>query len=405
MEVLRVAVIGGGAAGIFSAISVKKHFPNANVTVFEKSTKLLSKVKVSGGGRCNVTHNQLNIKHLAKNYPRGENFLKKAFSQFSVEDTISWFNNRGVELKVESDNRMFPISNSSQTIIDAFLTEIQKQKIEVVKDLGMKNLVFNDSKWSVTFSDDSVQIFDKIIVAIGGQKRRDRFQIFESLGHHIIEPVPSLFTFNVYQNNIVELMGLAATLVNVKIQGSKFQNTGPLLITHWGFSGPAILKLSALAARYLANKNYEFKIQLNWLGEIKEEKLREELSKFIAESGNKLVNKCPFDLPNRLWIHFLKTLQIDTSISWNSFDKKSKNRIINKVLNDEYQIYKTTTFKEEFVICGGISLAEVNSKSMESKITPGLYYAGEILDIDGVTGGFNFQSAWTTGFIAGKLGC
>ena len=400
----KVAVIGGGAAGFFSAMSVKNHYPETSVTIIEKSSKVLAKVKVSGGGRCNVTHNQTNIKVLASNYPRGEKFLRKAFSQFSVNDTVNWFKDRGVPLKVEVDNRMFPESNTSQTIIDLFLKETNKLGIEVNKGKTFVSIKEIGNGLELSFADGSVEQYDAVIVALGGQKNIERFSEFESLGHKIENPVPSLFTFNITGSNIIELMGLSAPRVNVKIQGTKLQNTGPLLITHWGMSGPAILKLSALGARELAERNYEFKIQLNWLGDKKEDEVRIDLAKYISENGKKMVNKNPFDIPNKLWVYFVTRLGIQEDVTWNSMDKKSKNRIVNTIVNDVYEIHTKTTFKEEFVICGGISLSQVDSKSMKSKVAPNLYFAGEILDIDGVTGGFNFQAAWTTGFIAGKLG-
>ena len=402
-SVSKVAVIGGGAAGFFAAMSVKKHHPEAKVTLFEKTNKILSKVKVSGGGRCNVTHNQLVTSLMAKNYPRGEKLLKKAFSQFSVKDTIAWFEERGVELKVESDNRMFPVTNDSQTIIDTFLKEAQSMGISIIKGKAMTGIQENESGLDLTFSDDTIESFDAVILALGGQSTLKKFELFANLGHTIKSPVPSLFTFNI-TNKITELMGTVSPNALVKIQGTKLQNTGPLLITHWGMSGPAILKLSSLAARELADRNYQFKIQVNWLGNTKEDEVRSELNQFVEDNGKKIRNKNPFDIPNRLWMHMLSILEIDESGTWNSLDKKSKNRIVNKVSNDVYEITKKTTFKEEFVTCGGISLADINPKTMESKITPSLYFAGEFMDIDGVTGGFNFQAAWTTGFIAGKLG-
>lgn len=397
-----IAIIGGGAAGFFAALSAKSHYPNASVTLFEKTNKLLAKVKVSGGGRCNVTHNELETAKMAKNYPRGEKFLKKAFYQFSVKDTINWFSERNVELKVEGDNRMFPESNSSQTIIDAFLSEAKNLGVVVKKGVAMTGVKETESGIRLEFSDDTNQDFDAVIIALGGQSTEKKFELFKELGHTIKMPVPSLFTFNI-KDKITELMGTVCPNAQVKIQGTKLQNSGPLLITHWGMSGPAILKLSSLAARELADRNYQFKIQVNWLGVQKEDEVRAKFNQFIEQNGKKMRNKNPFDIPNKLWAHFVKELSIDDTGTWNSLDKKSKNRVVNKVLNDEYEITKKTTFKEEFVICGGIALSNINPKTMESKVTPNLYFAGEFLDIDGITGGFNFQAAWTTGFIAGKL--
>ena len=399
----KVAVIGGGAAGFFAAISAKKNDPNTEVTIFEKTSKVLAKVKVSGGGRCNVTHNELDIKKMIKNYPRGEKFLRKSFYHFSVADTIKWYEERKVKLKVEADNRMFPESNSSQTIIDTLTRETQKLGVHLKMGMTMTSITEVDKGLKVGFFNDEEIVFDAVIVCLGGQRTEDKYSIFKDLGHTIEKPVPSLFTFNITNNKIIELMGTVSPSAHVKIQGTKFQNTGPLLVTHCGMSGPAILKLSSIAARELANRNYQFKIQVNWLGESNEDHVRGILSQFISENGKKLINKKPFDIPNRLWNHFTKELGIDEELTWNTIDKKSKNRIINKVVNDEYEIHKKSTFKEEFVICGGISLTNINPQTMQSKITPNLYFAGEFMDIDGVTGGFNFQAAWTTGYIAGQL--
>ena len=364
----KIAIIGGGAAGFFAAMSAKKHHPEAHVIIFEKGSKVLGKVKVSGGGRCNVTHNQTNIKELAKNYPRGEKFLRKAFSQFSVTDTISWFEKRGVKLKIESDNRMFPQSNSSQTIIDTFLKEVQTLGVEVRKGVAFNDLVAAENGLRINLSSGEMLSFDAVIIALGGQKSLEKYEAFSQLGHKILTPVPSLFTFNIADSKIMELMGTVASSVIIKIQGTKLQNQGPLLITHWGMSGPAVLKLSSLAARELAERNYEFTVQINWLGEAKEDDVRNQLAQFIKENGKKQVNKKAFDLPNKLWHFFISELGLEAELTWNTLDKKSKNRLINKILNDTYTIHKKTTFKEEFVICGGVSLADLNVKTMESKI-------------------------------------
>jgi predicted Rossmann fold flavoprotein len=399
----KIAIIGGGAAGFFAALSVKQHFPQSDVTIFEKSGKVLSKVKVSGGGRCNVTHAQLDPKLMSTNYPRGEKFLRQAFSQFSVRDTIQWFSDRGVELKVEPDNRMFPESNSSQTIIDTFLREAQKDHINIRKNTGIEKITHRDNSFIVQLSTNEEVIVDKIIVAMGGVKSEEKLELFSKMGHRIEKPVPSLFTFNISESDIISLQGVVVPNAQVRIQKTKWQNQGPLLITHWGMSGPAILKLSSFAARDLAERNYEIHIQVNWLGAQNEDEVRALLQRYIAENGKKLVNKNPFDIPNRLWAYFVNRLSMDDGLSWNSVDKKTKNRIVNTLFNDVYFISKKTTFKEEFVICGGIALSEINPKTMQSRHVPGLYFAGEIMDIDGITGGFNFQAAWTTGFIAGKL--
>lgn len=402
-NVKNIAVIGGGAAGFFAALSVKQHHPNASVTIFEKTSKVLAKVKVSGGGRCNVTHNETNIKKLVLNYPRGEKFLRKTFGQFSVQDTIKWFKERGVALKVEADNRMFPESNISQTIIDTLYQEVHKLGVQIKLKETFVGITEVKNGLELIFANNKSEVFTEVIIALGGQKKIEKYEVFKELGHSIETPVPSLFTFNI-SDKITSLMGTSVPNAHVRIQGSKLHNHGPLLITHWGMSGPAILKLSSLAARELADCNYNFSIQVNWLGDKKEDQLRGEFADFISQNGKKLINKNPFDIPNKLWLHFIIELGVDSSNTWSSLDKKSKNRIINKLMNDEYSVTQKTTFKEEFVICGGIALSDVDPHTMQSKITKGLYFAGEYIDIDGVTGGFNFQAAWSTGFVAGKLG-
>lgn len=400
-NIQKIAIIGGGAAGFFAAITAAENNPSASVTIFEKSSKLLAKVKVSGGGRCNVTHNQLVPRLMAKNYPRGENFLKKSFSIFSVQSTIDWFEKQGVPLKVEPDNRMFPETNTSQTIIDTLTNLANKLKVIIRMKEGVSNISSTNDGFELTLASDRIVLFDKVVLAIGGNRTLEKYHLASNLGHAIVPPVPSLFTFNVVDKGITTLMGLSVPLAQVKILGTKFVNTGPLLVTHWGFSGPAILKLSALAARELSNVNYHFKISINWLGVVNESEARILLEEYISTNGGKLVGKNPFEIPNRMWEYIIVLLGINKTKVWRELDKKSKNRIINHLTNNQYEIKDKTTFKEEFVTCGGVDLKEVNPKTLESKIVPGLFFAGEYLDIDGVTGGFNFQAAWTTGFIAG----
>lgn len=402
---MKVAVIGGGAAGFFTAISVKDHYPNAQVMLFEKSTKVLSKVKVSGGGRCNVTHACFEISELIKNYPRGAKFLKKSFHQFNVNDTIDWFDRMNVHLKTEADNRMFPISNSSQTIIDCLVNRFDSlgcilklqssvSKIKPSSNHGVLELVVNNQN----------MVFDKIIIATGGSPKIEGLQWLKEMGHQIEKPVPSLFTFNMPKHPITALMGTVASNAKVRIEGEKLESQGPLLITHWGMSGPAVLKLSSFGARKLTEKNYQFNILVSWLGQHNEEEIRNLLKKQIANHSLAQVSnfKTP-EIPKRLWAYLIQKLDFEADKRWCDFSKKELNRLVNVLVNDSYTINGKTTFKEEFVTCGGVSLSDVNPNSMESKKVPGLYFAGELLDIDGVTGGFNFQAAWTTGFIAGKL--
>ncbi len=400
---MRVAIIGGGAAGFFSAFSVKEHHRNASVTIFEKSNKLLSKVKISGGGRCNVTHACFSPSKLSKSYPRGGKHLKKSFSVFQAQDTVEWFSKRGVELKAEEDGRMFPTTDSSQTIIDCFHKEAANKNITITVQSPVTKIVKEKEGYTLQFESRSEQ-FDKIIVATGGSPKMSGFYWLQKLGHTISPPLPSLFTFNMPGDQIKILMGLVVENATVHLQGTKLSHHGPVLITHWGMSGPAILKLSAWGARYLADNNYNFKIQINWLS-IKSDEVVNEIieEKLLAIRKKKISNACPFELPNRMWLFLLEKVGIDPDSVWHELSKKNRNKLLNILLNDIYEVKGKTTFKEEFVTCGGIKLSEIKMTSMESRICKDLYFAGEVLDIDGITGGFNFQAAWTTGYIAGKL--
>ena len=401
---MKIAIIGAGAAGYFAAISCKNHFPEANVSILEKSNKTLAKVKVSGGGRCNVTHACFSISELSKFYPRGEKYLKKSFGIFNTNHTVAWFSTRGVELKTEADNRMFPITDNSQTIIDCLTREAEKLSIDVRLGFGVDSLIKTENGFEIT-SNKEIFLFDKIIVATGGNPKSEGFNWLSSFNHEIIPPVPSLFTFNMPSEKTEALMGVATQNTVVRIQGTSLQQQGPLLITHWGMSGPAILKLSAWGARILNDLNYNFTLLVNWTGLANEEVVREKVMNARLESAKKkIVNANPFDLTVRMWEYLLDRVEIKHDIVWGELPKKEQNRLINTLFNDAYKVEGKTTFKEEFVTCGGISLAEVNMNTMESRKQEGLFFAGEVLDIDGVTGGFNFQAAWTTGFIAGKLG-
>ena len=399
---LKIAVIGGGAAGFFAALSVKEHFPNYSITIFEKSNKLLSKVKISGGGRCNVTNATFDVKELASNYPRGENFLKKAFGQFNVKDTIEWFEERGVPLETLSDNCIFPKSNTSQSIIDCFISNAKKKEIEIKMKSGVDKIETVENGFRL-FSQDNEFIYDKVIITTGGQPKITGLMWLEDLGHSIVKPLPSLFTFNMPKNPICELMGNVVEDTTVKVEGTKLIAKGPLLVTHWGMSGPAILKLSAWGARILEDKGYQFSILVNWLNNKKAEDVQFLIEKIVKENGDKkVINFNPFPMTNRLWSFILDKSSISIHLKWKEIGKKSLNKLINNLLNDRYEVSGKTTFKEEFVTAGGVSLTNVNVQKMESKVIPGVFFAGEVLDIDGITGGFNFQSAWTTAYIAGK---
>lgn len=404
MESYNIAVIGGGAAGFFAAISCKTHHPDAIVTLYEKSDKLLAKVKISGGGRCNVTHACFSNSELAKYYPRGGKQLKKAFAQFATTDTVKWFEGRGVKLKTEEDNRMFPVTDNSQTVINCLLREADKLNIGIEMKQPIMAMDKEGERFKLSLRDKTIYA-DKVIVASGGSPKKEGFEWLKKLGQEIEPPVPSLFTFNMPDEAIKELPGVSVDNVTVRLMGgTKLKTEGPLLITHWGMSGPAVLKLSAWGARVLHDMNYRFTIQVNWLGDTNEDKAREILAQERETHPKRTIgNSESFHLPNRLHQFLLSKLDINPAVSLEELGKKNMNRLLNMLLNDEYKVEGKTTFKEEFVTCGGISLSGVNMDTMESRVCPGLYFAGEVLDIDGVTGGFNFQAAWTTGFIAGKL--
>ncbi len=407
MKKNKLVVIGGGAAGFFCAVNAARLSPNLDVFIIEKSSKLLSKVKVSGGGRCNVTHACFSISELIKFYPRGAGFLKKAFHQFTTTDTIHWFSERGVTLKTESDGRMFPITDSSQTIIDCLLQEASKYHVQIMMNLQIVNIHSSDivgqKEYQLELSNGTTFTTDFICIASGGFPKIEQFNWLRSLQHTIEKPVPSLFTFNLPKHDITQLMGISVKEVSIKINHTKFQQKGPLLITHWGFSGPAVLKLSAWAARELEGCQYDFSISINWLPEYNENSLRDKMQLLRFEvSTQKMYNRNPFSLPSRLWEYFLQQAGIQEQIRWADLPAKEQNKLIKFLTVDTYSIKGKTTFKEEFVTSGGIDLQEVDSQTMESKLHKGVFFAGEILNIDGVTGGFNFQNAWTTGFISAQ---
>lgn len=399
---MKIAVIGGGAAGFFAALSAKYHFPNFEVVVFEKSSNFLSKVKISGGGRCNVTNACFDLNDLSTHYPRGERQLRKAFSQFDAKSTFEWFETRGVPLKTYPDNCVFPEANSSQSIIDCFLKEAQQLKVELKPNSAVRQLSLEDGKYRLKF-DDSEYVADRIIITTGGQPKISGLNWMQALDLKMVQPVPSLFTFNIPKNPICELMGNVVENAVVKIEGLKLEGKGPLLVTHWGMSGPAILQLSAWGARVLEEKNYEFKIFVNWLNGKKEDVLRAEILKLIQLNSDKMLqNANPFKITSKLWLFLLNKYGISHVMRWKELSPKSINKLVTLLLFDSYDVSGKTTFKEEFVTAGGIDLSEIDFKTMMAKKYNGLFFAGEVLDIDGITGGFNFQAAWTTGFIAGK---
>jgi len=398
-----IIVIGGGAAGFFAAINTAQLNTNCSVTLLEKSSKLLSKVRVSGGGRCNVTHACFDNNLLIKHYPRGEKELRNVFSRFTTQDTINWFNQRGVELKTEEDGRMFPVSNNSETIVNCLLNEADKANVKIKLNVDIEEIKKKENKFRLLAKGGGEFICDKLIIATGGNSKQEAYNWLEKLGHTIIKPIPSLFTFNIPNNSITQLMGISVPQAKVKIATTKLETEGPLLITHWGLSGPAILKASAWGARILSDFNYSFTTLVNWIPKYSEEKLRIEFENQRKENASKLIlNNCPIELPKRLWEHFVNKTNIEHTVRWADLTKKQNNVLINILLNDEYKVQGKTTFKEEFVTCGGINLKEIDFTNMQSKIVPNLYFAGEVIDVDGITGGFNFQNAWSTAWITAK---
>ena len=405
METKKVAIIGGGAAGFFAAISVKENHPNHQVILFEKTSKVLSKVKVSGGGRCNVTNNCTDISDLCDAYPRGGKKLKSLFYQFSTTDTIDWFETRGVPLKTEKDGRIFPVSNNSQSIIDCLIGEINRLKIALELGKTIENIEHEKIGWKLKFKDQPNQKFDVIIIATGGSPKLKGFEWLQKLGHNIIHPIPSLFTFNMPNEPIIELMGLVVENTRVRIKNSKIQTEGPLLITHWGMSGPSILKASAFGARLLSEQEYQFEIEVNWIDETNMDLLFNKLQQYSQLHPQKGIgNHKAFMIPNRLWIYLLSKVEIPVEKKWNEIGKKKFRQLITILTQDIYKVSGKTTFKEEFVTCGGIDLNEINLNTMESKKVNNLYFAGEVIDVDAITGGYNFQAAWSGGYVAGKLG-
>jgi predicted Rossmann fold flavoprotein len=397
----RLIVIGGGAAGFFCAINAARLDPSLQVTLLEKTSKLLSKVKVSGGGRCNVTHACFDIPTMSRRYPRGQNFVKKSFHRFFTTDTIQWFEERGVKLKEEKDGRMFPVTDSSQTIIDCLLKEVERYKVEVKMMSEVKGIINKDNQFHLQLSNDRPLLADFVCIASGGYPKTSMFEWIKATGHTIEQPVPSLFTFNMPGHPINKLMGISLEKAKVKVTGSKLEEEGPLLITHWGLSGPVVLRLSAWGARELAAKNWEFNILINWLPDFNEQTLKEKFRQLRFDiAAQKILNKNPFGLPVRLWEFLLTQSGVSTEIRWADLPSATENKLVKNSCAFEASIKGKTTFKEEFVTAGGIVLSEVDANTMMSKKIPNLYFAGEILDVDGITGGFNFQHAWTSGFIA-----
>ncbi|TDQ22863.1 BaiN/RdsA family NAD(P)/FAD-dependent oxidoreductase [Tenacibaculum caenipelagi] len=396
----KVIIIGGGAAGYFTAINAKELNPELDITILEKGKEVLQKVKISGGGRCNVTHACFDPKELTKFYPRGEKELLGPFHQFMTGDTFEWFENHGVPLKIEEDNRVFPEANTSQAIIDCFQNAVDNLGITVLKNHGVNSVYQQDEKWVINTKNQDFEA-DYVVVSAGSSKKV--WELCETLNHTIIEPVPSLFTFNIKDKRIIDLGGISVPNAEVTLVGTNLENSGPLLITHWGLSGPAILKLSAFGARILADKNYQYNVLVNWLGQ-DTDSVFEELQQLKKMQAKKQVNlKSPFsDIPRRLWERLVIASEIKSNQNWADLNNKQLQNLANQLTKGLFNANGRTTFKEEFVTAGGVDLKEINFKRFESKKHQNLFFVGEVLNIDAVTGGFNFQNAWTGGFICAK---
>jgi predicted Rossmann fold flavoprotein len=399
----KLIVIGGGAAGFFCAVNAAQMNPLMEVVLLEKTSKLLSKVRISGGGRCNATHALFDVTEMSRRYPRGQNFVKKTFHQFFTTDTINWFEKRGVKLKAERDGRMFPVSDSSETIIRCLLDEAATHGVEIRMNTEVKELEHSSNRFLLQLGGGQTITCDYVCIACGGYPKSSMFQWLLNLGHTIAEPVPSLFTFNLPKHPIAQLMGVSVEKARIKIEGTKLVEEGPVLITHWGLSGPAVLRLSAWGARELSDKKYEFVVHVNWLTEYNEQSLKTLLQQFRTSSPGKKISNYNFaQLPNRLWQFLLQQSGINEEIRFADLPSKTENALIRNLVDYVVEVKGKTTFKEEFVTAGGISLSEVDANTMMSKKVKNLFFAGEILDVDGITGGFNFQHAWTSAWIAAK---
>ena len=396
----KVIIIGGGAAGFFTAINAKEMNPELDITILEKGKEVLQKVKISGGGRCNVTHACFEPKELVQFYPRGEKELLGPFHQFMTGDTFEWFENNGIPLKIEKDNRVFPESNTSQTIIDCFLGKTKALGIPVLKNHGVNSIKKQADSWLVTTKEQQF-VCDAVVMAAGSSKKV--WELSKALRHSIISPVPSLFTFNIKDPRIKDLLGISVPNATVQLEDTNLEASGPLLITHWGMSGPAILKLSAFGARVLAEKNYEYQVQVNWLSRPTHKIVNVLLNLKKKHSKKQVIVRSPFEeIPKRLWERFVLASKIKTTFNWADVSHDQIDALANQLTKSVFTAKGKSTFKEEFVTAGGVDLKEINFKNFESKLQNNLFFVGEVLNIDAVTGGFNFQNAWTGGWLCAK---
>ncbi len=399
---MKIIIIGGGAAGFFAAITAAEANPKADIIILERGQDVLQKVKISGGGRCNVTHACFMPRELVKNYPRGERELMSPFSKFSAGDTIDWFEKRGVDLKIEEDGRMFPVSDDSQTIVDCLMNAATRRGVKILRGYRVDDLALDAlGKWQISTPERRFQA-DKILLATGSSTAV--WSLLERLGHTIVKPVPSLFTFNIKDERLKDLLGVSVPNAVVSVENEKLEETGPLLITHWGVSGPAILRLSAWGARVLNKRNYHFTIKINWTNNYMFKDVEETLNDCKSNLyPKKYVSNTPqYELPNRLWQRLIAVSEIGETVRWADLSKRHIQNLANQITQGIYEVRGKSTFKEEFVTAGGVRLDEVNFKTFESKLLPNLYFAGEVLDIDAITGGFNFQAAWSGAWTAGN---
>ena len=408
MSSLHIVVIGGGAAGFFGAITAAEQFPNASITNLEKSRTVLNKVRISGGGRCNVTHACFDNRQLVKFYPRGEKPLRSLLNQFDATATVRWFEERGVSLKTEADGRMFPVTNTSETIVNCLINRANQLGIRIRTSAGVTSLNYMPTSsdglnWHVALGNEENLRVHRVLIATGGYPQLTSYGWFPEQSEALISPVPSLFTFNVPDSPLLPLAGVSVADAVAYVVGTKQEQRGPVLLTHWGFSGPAVLRLSAWAARDLANLDYRFTLRINWVPTLNDNLLRNVLQDFRQQNGRRQVTtQNPFGLPARLWQALTAEVDISESQRWADLPAKLLNRLAERLTNSQFKVAGKSTFKDEFVTCGGIPFDSLNPQTLESKAQPGLFFAGEVLNVDGITGGFNFQSAWTTGYVAGR---
>lgn len=400
----RIAIIGGGAAGFFAAIRAKEIDPNAVVTIFEKGSVPLAKVGITGGGRCNLTNTFANVTDLKKVYPRGDKLMKRLFKTFDHKDTLRWFEKRGVPLVEQEDECVFPRSQDAQSIVRCLLNEVRRLGVNIKTEHVLLRMEKEEKHFLLFFNKNKKRVeTDKVVVTTGGHHRISSFDYIANVGHDISEPVPSLFTFNIADKHLRNLMGTVVENVSVGIVGEKMRGDGSLLITHWGMSGPAVLRLSSFAARIVSERQYSFDISVNWIGLTDRSLILENIERTAHENAAKIItNARPYDIPARLWDYMIVKIGIPADKRWGETGKKLHNKIVEMLTNDIYHVEGKSRWRDEFVTCGGVSLSSIDSNTLESKHVPGLFFAGEVTDVDAVTGGFNLQAAWTMGYVAGE---